>query len=221
MSFCNSPFFTRIPETPPASRPGSFVRGSGLADALGVSAGTGVDLHDVALVDEERDLNFVAVVDLRRLGHVRRRISANARLGVDDLLFDEGRQRDLNRLPVEKQEVAEALLDQEIDLVAERFGRNGHLFIGVRVAENVVVPVEVGVVHFALFEVRLVDLVGRPVGFFHAGAVDEIAHAAAVERGPLAGLAEIKLGDDPRHAVDFDLEAFLQVGSTEHLCFTP
>ena len=121
--------------------------------------------------------------------------------------------------PVEKQEVAEALLDQEVDLVAERFGRNGHLFIGVRVAENVVVPVEVGVVHFALFEVRLVDLVGRPVGFFHAGAVDDVFQAAAVERGALAGFAEIELGDQPRRTVDLNLQTLFQVGRTKH-CWT-
>ena len=188
-----------------------------LADPFGISAGAGVDLHDIALVDEKRNLNFVTVVDFGRLGHVGGGVAADARLGFGDLFFDEGRQRDFDRLAVVEHEVADAVLDQEVGLIAEGFSRNRHLFIGGRIAENVVVAVEIGVEHFTFFEVRLFDFIGRTVGFFHAGAVDHVFQAAAVERSALAGIAEIELGDDPRRAVDLDLQAFLQVGWTEHV----
>ena len=83
------------------------------------------------------------------------------------------------------------------------------------------VAVEVGVVHLPLFEVRLLNLVGRPVGLLHAGAVDQVLELAAVERGALARLAEIELGDDPRGAVDLDLQPFFQIGCAEHVLLTP
>ena len=74
----------------------------------------------------------------------------------------------------------------------------------------------VGVVHVAFFKVRDADLVDGAVGAVHRAAVDHAFQLAAVERGALSGLAEFKIGDDVRLAVDFNFETFLQVCGIIH-----
>jgi hypothetical protein len=59
---------------------------------------------------------------------------------------------------LEQQELAKAVLLQEIDLLAEGFRGNGKFFI-VFIAENVVAAVIVGVVQFPFFDIGSVDLI--------------------------------------------------------------
>ena len=84
------------------------------ADTFSISTGTGIDFHNIAFVDEKRNLNFITVVDFRRFGNVGGGIAAHARFGFHDLFFNESRQSDINGFAVEEDEVAEAFFDQEL-----------------------------------------------------------------------------------------------------------
>ena len=137
-----------------------------LGDTLCVFTGTGIDLDGIALVDEEGNLDLIAVVDLGGFGHVGGSIAADTGFCFGDDLFDEGRQRDFNGFAIVENDIAEALFDKEEFLVAEELFADGHFFVGVGVTENVVMTVEVGVVHFPFFEVGFLNLVGGTVGFF-------------------------------------------------------
>ena len=77
------------------------------ADAFSVSTGTGIDFDDIALIDEDRNLDFKTVVDFRGFGDVGGGVAADSGFSFDDLFFDEGRQGDVDRFTVEKDEVAE------------------------------------------------------------------------------------------------------------------
>jgi hypothetical protein len=66
----------------------------GAGEPLEVLAGARVDLDDVADVDEQRHVDRGAGRDLGGLRRARRGVAAEARVGLDDRLLDEVRQRD-------------------------------------------------------------------------------------------------------------------------------
>ena len=184
--------------------------------AFGVFAGTGIDFYQVALIDEEGDLNFITVIDFSRFGNVGCSIAANSGFGFDDFFFDKGRESDFDGFAVEEDEFAGGFFDEEVDIIAEELGRNLHFFIGIGIAENVIVTVVVGVEKFTLFQVGFFDFIGGTVSFFHTCAGNEVFHFAAVECCAFAGFAEVKFGDDPRLTVDLDFQSFSQIGCAEH-----
>ena len=90
------------------------------------------------------------------------------------------------------------------------------VFPNISLSENVLVAVIVTIDHFPLFQIGFFDLVSGTVGLFHTGTGDHVFHLAAVKSGTFSGFAEIKFGDYPRCAVNFDLEALFKVGSVVH-----
>src|SRR6266508_3200228 len=98
---------------PAARRAARALPATGLArrrDAAQIVPAARVDLHDVPLVEEERDLDHRSRFERGRLVATGRRVAANARIGLDVLEVDDG-----VRLPV------------ELDLQSLLEFRRGHL----------------------------------------------------------------------------------------------
>src|SRR5919108_5112012 len=92
----------RSPDSP-GNGPWSSRR-AGLLDTFQVLPGPRVDLHEVPLVEEERDLNHGAGLQRGRLAAARRRVAADARVGPDDLQVHGDRQVDRQRLALVEDE---------------------------------------------------------------------------------------------------------------------
>src|SRR5690348_2325915 len=71
-----------------------------------VLAGAGIDLDDFVLVDEQRDPDGRAGLELGRLAAAARSVAAQAGIGFDDLEFHEVRWRDRQRNAVPERDDA-------------------------------------------------------------------------------------------------------------------
>ena len=102
-------------------------------DAVGVFAGPRVDADPVALVHEDRALELVAAGDAAVLHDLARGgVALGAGVAPLDLALDERRERDLDRVAVEEEDLALEVVLEEVLLVAEDVGRDVDL-LAVRV----------------------------------------------------------------------------------------
>ena len=134
-----------------------------------VFAGTSIDFYQVALIDEQRNLDFITVVDFCGFGNVSCSIAADSGFSFNDFFFDESRQNDFDGLTVEKGEFAGCFFDEEVNVVTEELGRDLHFFVGIGIAENIIVTVIVGIEKFTFFQIGFFDFIGGAIGFFHTG----------------------------------------------------
>src|SRR5687768_1413197 len=88
-------------------------------DAGQVLAVAGVDLQNVALVDEQRHVDRVAGLQLGRLGSARDGVAAHARVALGDLEVDRVGQRHADRLAVVEEDRGVDVLLQEVLRLAE------------------------------------------------------------------------------------------------------
>jgi len=92
------------------------------------------------------------------------------------------------------------------------FFRQVDFGIGFVVRENVVVTRLIGEGEPARLQRGLFDLVAGAVAFFETAAGAQIADFTAVNCLPLTGFRKLKIRDDARVAVEFNLQAFTQIG---------
>src|SRR6056297_1113773 len=182
------------------------------ADAGEVLAGLGVDADEVALVDEERDVDGGAALELGGLGGAGGGVPLDAGLGLRDGEFDLARDLDGERFARsgldEKVHLA-ALFDEASPLDAAR--RERGLLVGLRVHQVQAELVLVEELVLVALDAGLLDLLTRAERVVDDLAVADILQLRPDERAALAGLDVEKLDDLPDIAVPDEGEAVAEV----------
>ena len=181
-------------------------RNSAFADAVRVFACTRVDADDVAFVHEQRDGDFIAVFDLGGLRYVRGRVAARTGLRLHDLLFDEERQRDFNRLVAEEENRAFHVVVKEIFVLADDRFRNADVFERLLILEDVEIAFFIHVDQILFGQVGLADLVDRTERTVRRAAGNHVFQLATIQSLSLSRLAKIEFRDNVRVAIHFDFQ---------------
>src|SRR5690606_14121208 len=183
-----------------------------LIDAFYVITSPGVDLELVADLDEQRDLNLVAGLHGRALGHVGRGVALDPGLALRHFHDHVARQREPDRSTVVEQNVDGQVVHQEARVVADQRGLKLDLLVGGAVHEGERVAARIQVLVLARLDVGGLELLTRSPGPVDHRARDHVPDLAFVETLALAGLDELELGDDPRLGVDLQFGVLLELG---------
>src|SRR3954469_3226831 len=184
--------------------------------AAEVVARAGVDLDLGADLDEQRHLDLVAGLDVRRLGARVAAVALQARLGVRDLHDDRGGQLDVERVAVVEGDGRRAVLEQEVGGVTDDGGRHVDLVVVRGVHEDEVVAVAVQVLEVAAVDVLDVDLRAGVVRLVDDLPGHDVLQLGADERAALARLDVLELDDVPELAVDVEHDAVADVSGRGH-----
>src|SRR5713101_8369383 len=198
---------SRVTSVPPRS-----------ADAGEVLPVAGVDLEDVSLVDEERDIEGVPRLEGGRLHGAGYGVAAHAGVAPGDAQLDCVGQLSGDGAPVPEEDVRVHVLLEEVPGLLERLAADVHLVIRLHVHEDVVVALLVEVLHLLLFDVRPAHLVARLQGGLEDPAGEEVADARAHERRALAWLHVLELDDLEGVPVVQDLESIPEFAGVVDLC---
>jgi hypothetical protein len=115
--------------------------------------------------------------------------------------LDRRRQLDADRLVLVKHHLGFFVLLEVVDQVADPLAVEVDLVVGLLVHEDVVVALLVEVLHLALVEVGLLDLVVGPEALGDDGAGLEVLELEVEDGAPVPGRVEVAVDDLPELAV--------------------
>src|SRR3954471_1837544 len=187
------------------------------ADARQILARAGVDLQDVALIDEERHLQAVAGLQRRRLHRSGDRVAAGAGIALHHLQLDGVGQVDGDGASVPEEHRGVQVLLEEVPRLAEPGGVDVALFVVLRIHEDVVVALLVEVMHLLFLDVGASYLLAGLEVLLQGAAGDQALVAGAHERRALAGFDVLELDDHERLVVDQDLESVAELAGVDHI----
>lgn len=189
-----------------------------LFHALNVSAGSGIDFDQIALVAKQRHTHFGAGFHRGGFKGIGCRIAAQTGFGIGDgeyygLREFYGKHNFL--LGVEKH-VYRVAFFQKLTII-NHFTRNRNLVVRFLVHEHIVVAVGVEVLKFAALNTNVGDGVATLKGVF-----DHLAGRGAFKLGPnfataAAHLKLLKINDFQDIVVEFDAQAVANVCSRCHV----
>src|SRR5215468_4838949 len=190
-------------------------------DAAEIVPAPRVDLHHVALVEEEGHLDHRAGLEGGGLRSARGGVAADAGIGLHDLQLDEVRQLDAHRAAVDEQDLDLRVLLEEVAGVSDLVRGERDLVVRVQIHE-VVALVLVEVLHPLLVEVDQLHLLAGAERVVDHPAEPHVLELGANERAPLARLDVLEVDDAVRLAVELDLEASLELRRRHlHRVITP
>src|SRR5713101_4814621 len=194
---------------------------AGCRDAAQVFGGLRVDLHDVSLVEEERHLHDRPALEGGRLRAAGRRVAPDARVGLGDRELHERRQLDGHRAALDEEDVDLRVLLEEVSRVADLFGRQRDLVIGLRIHEVIaVVPVEV--LHVLVLEIDQLHFLTGPERVVDDASLPHVLELGAHEGAALARLDVLEVDDGIRMTVELDLQSLLELrGGHLHVVMIP
>src|SRR6266849_4102912 len=198
----------RIPAMVPRSLAMPLAGRGHAAQVLGAAR---VHLHDVALVEEERNLDGGARLELSRLRPARGRVAADTRIGLDDGELHEVGELDGHGAAVDEQDVDLRVLLEEVARVTHLVRRQRDLIVRLRVHE-VVTLVLVQILHVLLVEVDELHLLARAERVVDDPPLPHVLELGAHEGAALARLDVLEVDDGVGLPVVLDLETLLEFG---------
>ena len=160
-----------------------------------ILSGSGVDADNIALVDEERNLDLGSGLDGRRLGRTGRGIAADAGLGSGNLKSNEHGRLDGKYVSVVGSDLAHVVLLHELEVCGELVGVERKLLEGLHVHEVVEIAVVVEILHLAAVDARVLEFVGGVEGRFGDRTGDHVLELGANECCTLARLNVLEFDD--------------------------
>jgi EF-P beta-lysylation protein EpmB len=179
--------------------------------ALDVLARARVYLDVLALLQECRALDLGARLQLARLGDVRGRVAADARLAVFDLEDHVVGRLDADRPVVEQHDLTHRPLLEPLPGVADDILVQLVLLVARVVHEDELIALAVEELGIDRRDVGLIERVAALVGSVQHRAADQVLQLALIQGLPFARLDEVTLGHQVRVAVDLNFEPFAKI----------
>src|SRR5699024_8704652 len=173
-----------------------------LGDAGQVLAGAGVDLNDIAGLNEQRHLDLSTGLQGGWLGTTGGTVALQARIGVLDLEVNVGWQLSEQRLAVVEGHVDAGVFQQELRAIAHELWLQFDLSVGLVIHEDVGGAIVAQVGHVAAVDGVLLDLHTCVEGLVHGLAGDDVLELRAHKRRALTWLDVLELYDLLQLAVE-------------------
>lgn len=175
-----------------------------------------VHTHEVALVEEQRNVHLQAALQLGMLVAAAGRVAFHARHRLDDLQIDRRLELDADGLAFERERVELPAFDHVRQRFLQLFPGEEELIVVVQIHEGAAVGVAIQILHAAVPHVGRIDLLASlKVPCDHRARL-QIAQLALHIRLALALAAKLGADDDVWFTVELNGGAGLEVGDVVH-----
>ena len=186
-----------------------------------ILAGSRVDLQNLTLVDEERNLDDSAGLKRCGLEGVRCGVACKAGIGLrNNQLYERGGLY-VKYVTLIGNDLTHHLFLNELEAVGKLVAVQRQHIEGLHVHEVIQISVVVGVLHFLSLDVCILKLIRGVEGSFGYGTRDHVLDLGTNESCTLTGLYVLELDNLKYRTVHIERNAVLKIACYYHFYFPP